>query len=312
MEIYTINYRQKMDNYVLEGVDTMDTKKKHQGLTITLIFLAIAAVGMFIYSNIYLPNFAPKEMVTIYRAVEDIPAHVDLHANMFKPERIEKRYVPDGAVTDLSVLNETKQLSGKLFKGEILFKNRFADELESEGPLIAELLVPTTMPLQHNDTIRIYTQYINEEGKVVVETLFPEKKVISRDALSKNGKSFGEVAEEFAREAVSSSSDGSVIYVRLTDEEVREYQEALNTGNLFVVKVTSEEDTKVSEKTVSERPAKKGDKKQSGEVAFYEVQEGDNLESIANRFMTTPEVLAELNGGNVSLEPGKQIKVPGN
>ncbi|RKO61795.1 LysM peptidoglycan-binding domain-containing protein [Caldibacillus debilis] len=289
----------------------MDSKK-HRGLNITLILLASLSVGMFAYANVYQPNFAPKEKVTVYVAAENIPAHVDLSADMFRSVKVDKDSYINGAVTNLDGVIG-KQLSAKLLKGEILFKGRIAEESESDGPLIAEIRVPTSMPLRHNDTIRIYVQYIEEDGKVTVEELFHEKKVISRDVLA-NSKGLGNMAEQLAKEAVSTSSDGSVIYVRLTDEEVMEYQKALNTGELYVVKVEGEEagETMSSGKTVSERPAKEKDDEKTHSVGYYEVQEGDTVESIAKRFMTTPEVIVELNGGATKFKTGQRIKVPAN
>jgi|HigsolmetaAR206D_1030411.scaffolds.fasta_scaffold00003_68 LysM repeat protein len=292
----------------------MESKKRHRGLNITLILLAGLSVGMFAYANVYQPNFAPKDKVTVYVAAEDIPAHVDLSADMFKAVKMDKDSVIPGAVTNLNgVIGE--QLSGKLLKGEMLFKDRIADKSESDGPLIAEIKVPTTMPLKNNDTIRVYVQYTNADGKVVVEELFHEKKVISRDVLANGGK-FGNMAEQLAKEAVSTSSsnDGNVIYVRMTDKEVRKYQEAVNTGELYVVKVDGEEEdnTPNPEKTVSERPAKAKENGKPHSVGYYEVQKGDTVKSIAKRFMTTPEVIAELNGGSTNFEVGQRIKVPAN
>lgn len=292
----------------------MDSKKKYRRLNTILIVLGILSVLMFAYANVYQPHFAPKERVTVFVAKEDIPAFVDLTQDMFEPVHVEKQSVPKGAITNLNDVLGKHQLSGKLYKGEMLFKNRLADPTDSDGPLIAEIQAPTSIPLKHNDSIRIYVQYINEEGKVVVEELFHEKKVISRNVLQ-NGSSIGDRAEQFAKDAVSASNDGNVIYVRLTDQEVLKYQEAINIGELYIVKIDGEETEADlgSSKTVSDQPAKQQETEESNvEVGYYEVQEGDTVETIANRFSTSPEVIVELNGGSSDFNPGDRIKVPAN
>jgi len=291
----------------------VDSKKKYRRLNTILIVLGILSVLMFAYANVYQPHFAPKEQVTVYVAKEDISAFVDLTRDMFLPVRVDKNSVPKGAVTNINDVVGKHQLSGKLYKGEMLFKNRLAEPADGDGPLIAEIQVPTTIPLRHNDKIRVYVQYVNEEGKVVVEELFHEKRVISRDVLQ-SGASIGDRAEQFAKDAISPASDGNVIYLRLSDEEVLKYQEAINIGELYVVKIDGEESGEglSTKKTVSERPAKQQEEVGKVEIGYYEVQEEDTVETIADRFSTSPEVVAELNGGATDFKPGDRIKVPAN
>lgn len=293
----------------------MDNKKRQRNLNITLIGLATASVGMFTYSNVYLPNFAPEDTVTVYVATQNIPAHVDLETSMFKPVKIsEDSYIP-GSVTNMNQI-KGKQLSGQLEKGELLSSERFAKENESDGPLIAELTIPTTLPLQNNDTIRVYVQYVDGK-KVSVEELFHAKKVIAKDKIAGDTsvvKKASDKVDDATNTAVSNSNDGNVVYVRLTDKEAMKYQEAVNTGTLYAVKVADNEDesTLSSGVAISKHEAKTDKDDRGGSVALYEVKEGDTLTSIAKQFMTTEDKIVSLNNGETHFKVGEKINVPGN
>ena len=288
----------------------MDNKKRQRNLNLILILLATASMGMFAYSNIYFPNFAEENKVTVYVATQEIPAHVDLEEGMFQAVKVsENSYIP-GSITNLSeVLG--KQLNGKLEKGELLFHSRIAEESENDGPLVAELAIPTSIPLKHNDTIRVYVQYV-QNGKVVVDKLFDAKKVIAREKI--NGSSVGEKFENATNQVLAANGDSAVVYVRLTDEEVIEYQKAINTGTLYAVKIDGEEDegSIVEGSQISEYQVKEKQDKNGNTIALYEVKEGDTIQSIAQRFTTTEERIMELNNGKTNFKPGDKIQVPGN
>lgn len=287
-------------------------KKRYRNLNLMLIGFATISVGMFAYSNIYLPNFADKEKVSVYVAKQDIPANVDLEPGMFKEVKVSEDSLIPGSVTDLKQI-EGRQLKGFLESGELLSTTRFSDTNESDGPLIAELLIPTTIPLQHNDTIRVYVQY-KENGKIIVEELFHEKKVIAKDRINADS-SIVQKIDEATSTAVSSSNEGNVVYVRLTDQEAMDYQEAVNTGTLYAVKVTHEEDesTLSSGVQVSKYDAKKEEEtEKGGTTALYEVQKGDTVSTIAKKFTTTEERIIALNDGRTDFKVGEKIKVPGN
>lgn len=288
----------------------MDNKRRQRNLNLTLLGLTAASIGMFTYSNVYLPNFAEKDKVTIYIAKQDIPANVDLEANMFKEEEIDKDSLIPGSVTNLKQV-EGKQLKGHLSRGELLSKYRFSDTVESDGPLIAELLIPTSIPLQHNDMIRVYVQYV-EGGKVIVKELFNKKKVIAKDRINSDS-SIVQKVEDATSTAVSSSSDGNVIFVRLTDKEAMDYQEAVNTGTLYAVKITNEEETTESPKVqVSEYNIKEDVEESNGGIGSYIVKENDTLASIAKKNLTTEERIIALNDGKSEFKVGEEIKVPAN
>lgn len=291
----------------------VDNKKRQRNLNLTLIGLATASIGMFTYSNVYLPNFAPDKTVNVYVAARDIPAHVKLEKEMFKTIKVDEDSYISGSITNLSQI-EGKQLSGKLEQGELLSQERIAVDEQSDGPLIAELSIPTTIPLQNNDTIRVYVQYV-ENGKVSVEELFHAKKVIARNQVGGSDISIGEKVEKAATEAVSASGEGSVVYVRVTDQEAMDYQEAINTGTLYAVKVADVEDeeTLSSGSQTSEHQVKeKQEDKNKGTVALYEVKEGDTLTSIAKDFMTSEDRIVALNDGKTDFKAGDKIQVPGN
>lgn len=293
----------------------MKSKKKQHTLNWILIGLATASVGMFAYSNVYLPKASSEDKVTVYVAKEDIPAKVDLKDGMFKPVKVSKDSYIEGSVTDLKQI-KGKQLTGKLEAGELLSVQRISEEVHSDGPLVAELSVNTAIPLKNNDKIRIYVQYVDEDGKLVVEELFHEKRIVSKESLENNA-SFGQKIEEVANEATRTSNDVNSIFVRLTDKEVVAYQEAVNTGTLYLVKILDEEDQdtlssgqKVSDRKVKTESTETDDS--SGTVALYQVQEGDTLSTIAQRFMTTEDRIVALNDGKTEFKVGDTIQVPGN
>lgn len=292
----------------------MDNKNRQRNLNLTLIGLATASIVMFTYSNIYQPNFAEKELVEVYIAAEDIPADVPLEKDMVMGVKIDKESHIPGTITNVEgVLG--KQLQGSLLKGELLSEGRISDEEKSDGPLIAEIQVPTTIPLKNNDSIRVYVQYKAKDSKVKVQELFHEKKVISRDNI--NDTTLGQKAVEATESAVGNSSDGNVIYVKLTDKEAMDYQEAVTTGTLYVVKIADVEEktTLSSGERVSKHDANeesKEDKDSKNTVANYEVKESDDISSIAKKFMTTEAKIAELNDGRTSFDTGDMVNVPGN
>lgn len=296
-----------------KGDDQVKKQNKQRNLNITLTLLATLSVGMFGYANVYQPNFVEENTVDVYVAKDDIPEKVTMEAGMFEKTQLEESaYIP-GLVTDLNSFVD-KQLTGELKAGEFLFEQRIDTEVHNDGPLIAELLIPTSIPLEHNDKIRVYVQY-PEDGKMTIEELFNEKRVISRDNV-KNGKS--SIVEDTVTAATSTSAnEGNMVYVRLTDKEVIAYQEAVNTGTLYAVKIedTESKETVSSGKAVSERDVIKdeeADNSSSNSVAIYLVEDGDTIEGIAKKFYTTEERIKELNDGKESFSTGDEIHVPGN
>lgn len=291
----------------------MNKDKKKRTLNSTLVGLAALSVGMFSYSNFIAPQIAENNKVTIYVANQDIPANTNLTEDMFKTVSINKNSYVDGSVTNVREF-VGKQLKGKLESGEILSTYRLSDKLSKEGPLIAELRIGTNIPLHNNDVIRVYVQH-NENGKVVVEELFHRKQVISESVLENNFSLSKQTNKFISSTASMDSGDTNRIYVRLTDKEAMKYQEAVNTGTLYVAKIEDEEsDATLSNGIkVSKYDAKENNKEtNNGSVALYEVQQGDTISSIAEKFLTSEKRIASLNNGKTEFEVGEKIQVPGN
>lgn len=296
----------------------MDNKKREKNLTITLLGLAAASIGMFAYSNLYVPNVQDDDKAKVYIAAENIPAHVKLEKEMFKSIQVSKNSVINGSVTNLNQV-VGKQLDGKLEKGELLFSSRIAtkEEEQNDGNLISELLTTTSLPLANNDSIRVYVQYGEKDKNFKVEELFHEKKVVSREKVSDNTVT-DKVSDAANTSFVSTQEDGSdkSIFIRLTDEEALKYQEAENTGSIFVVKIVDPENDKSTNNgsLVSERKANKSDKENDADSALarYSVVKGDDIKTIAKKFMTTPEKIADLNNQKTAFNIGDIIYVPAN
>lgn len=299
----------------------MNLKKNEKRINYTLIGLATSSILMFGYTNIYVPNFSTKEVVNIYVANEEIPANVELTTDMFKAISIDKTSYIQGTVTNINEI-VGHSLSGKLEAGEVLFSQRISDEIDSDGNLIAELIVPTTIPLSQNDKIRVYVQRI-EGSKVTITELFHSKNVISRDNVAKN--TLSNTVNTMVSATEVSSQNSSTIYVRLTEDEVVKYQEAVNTGTLYVVKVDADEseselsttqevenNEETENYTSTHKVVEQPNTQSTTGLATYVVQDGESMSTIAEKFHTTEDKLQSINNGKTELTVGETVNVPSN
>lgn len=289
----------------------MKYKHNQQNLNIVLLLLVALSVLMFTYSNFIAPKLEKKSVVNVYVAKENIPTGVELQADMFTPIKVEKDSYIEGSVTRIQDV-VGKSLKGQLKAGELLSTYRIQEgKVDGDGPLVAELKISSSLPLSDHDLIRVYVQR-KVGGKNVVEELFHEKRVLSKATL-KAKFSLTEQTNKVITGSTDPSDNGiPSIYVRVTDKEALEYLQAVNSGKLYIVKILDEEDKEsVSNgKSVSTYPANIEDEENT--TALYEVQEGETISDIADKFKTTEEKIAELNDGKTKFSVGQAIQVPGN
>ena len=272
--------------------------------------LTVLSVGLFGYQNIYVPNFEMEKEAIVYVARDDIPAYTEVDATMFQGVSITERSVVPGSVTNIASV-DGKKLSGTLKKGELLSTARLTDDAVMEGELLTEVKIESNLPLKDNDNIRIFKKYQGEGGKFIVEELFDSKKVFTKNTV------FGVVEES----ASQSQGDGMKFYLKLDQEEVLKYEEAISTGQIIAVKIIgdeavqatkgqteSETETSGQTKLVSDKePIQTEDNR--GTVQ-YTVKEGEDLSGIAETFFTSESKLREMNDGITDVEAGDKILVP--
>lgn len=292
-------------------------KKKMSVQGKILAGLTVATVAMFSYQNIYVPNVILDKEKLVYVARDDIPAYTKVNSNMFKPVPVSERSVVKGSVTDINSVNG-KQLSGSLKAGELIFETRLTSDEIPEGELLTEVKIESKLPLKDNDNIRIYVKSKDTGNLFTVEELFKSKKVYTKNTI------FG-IADDGSQQ---SAETGMEFFLKLTQQEVLKYEEAVSTGTIVAVKVlddeevsknvTSTTDTNVDSdidgdieadtKLVSDKQPIE-DEESRGTVE-YTVKDGETMKDIAEKFVTSENEISEMNDGISEVEAGDKVLVP--
>lgn len=282
-------------------------KKKMSGQGKILAGLSVATIGLFSYQNIYVPNVVLDKEVLVYVARADIPAYTEVTSAMFQAVPVAERSVVSGSVTDIGSI-EGQQLSGSLKAGEMLFQTRLTTDGIPEGELLTEVKIESKLPLKDNDNIRIYVKSTGKANVFTIEELFTSKKVYTKTTV------FG-LTEDGTQQ---SSSDGMEFFLKLNQQEVLKYEEAVSTGEIVAVKVLEDKEvmksavfatknnnqTKlVSEKQLIATEVERG-------TIEYTVKEGETMEDVAEKFVTTENQISEMNEGIGSVQEGDKILVP--
>lgn len=268
--------------------------------------LTVLSLGLFGYQNIYVPNFVLEKEKVVYVAKDDIPAYSTVDYTMFEGRSISERSVIPGSVTDLNSVTG-KKLSGTLKKGELLSSSRLTDDSIEQGALLTEVKIESNLPLKDNDNIRIFVKYQDNGNRFAVEELFKSKKVYTKNSV------FGTVEEATGQQ----QGDGMKFYLKLDQDEVLKYEEAISTGQVIAVKILDDDEIKTKKaeennqsqtKIVSDKqPVKSQDER--GTVQ-YTVKDGETLSDVAEKFVTTEAKIRELNDGKSSIQKGDKILVP--
>jgi hypothetical protein len=290
-------------------------KKKMSTQGKILAGLSVATVAMFSYQNIYVPNVVLDKEELVYVARDDIPAYTKVTASMFQAVPQAERSVISGSVTDINSV-EGKQLSGSLKAGEQLFETRLTTDEVPEGELLTEVKIESKLPLKDNDNIRIYVKSKDKGNLFTVEELFKSKKVYTKNTV------FG-IAEDGSQQ---SSNSGMEFFLKLTQQEVLKYEEAVSTGQIVAVKVLEDEevsknvtsatdtnvevdgDIEADTKLVSDKQPIE-DEESRGTVE-YTVKDGETMTDIAEKFVTSENEISEMNDGISEVEAGDKVLVP--
>jgi len=268
--------------------------------------LTVLSIGLFGYQNIYVPNFVLEKEKVVYVAKDDIPAYSTVDYTMFEGRSISERSVIPGSVTDLNSVTG-KKLSGTLKIGELLSSSRLTDDTIEQGALLTEVKIESNLPLKDNDNIRIFVKYQDEGNRFAVEGLFKSKKVYTKNTV------FGTVEET----AGQTQGDGMKFYLKLDQDEVLKYEEAISTGQVIAVKILDDSELKAKKiKSDSDTQTKIISDKQPVQsqddrgTVQYTVKDGETLSDVADKFVTTESKIRELNDGKSSVQSGDKILVP--
>ncbi|WP_442637642.1 SAF domain-containing protein [Rossellomorea marisflavi] len=279
-------------------------KMSTQGKWLTGIMLFAGAT--FGYQNIYAPNVVMKEEGLVYVARADIPAYTEVDASMFQAVPVQKHSILKGSVTDIAQV-QGKQLSGSLKSGEQLFSTRLTTDEVPEGELLTEVKIESKLPVKDNDNIRIFVKSKEKGNLFVVEELFKSKKVYTKSTI------FG-IPEDGSQQP--QSSKGMEFFLKLSQDEVLKYEEAVSTGEIVAVKILGDEEVSKNvrasksgdTKLVSEKQPKV-DESSRGSVE-YTVKDGESMKDIADKFVTSEDKISELNDGKTDVKAGDKILVP--
>lgn len=269
--------------------------------------LTLVTVGLFSYQNIYVPNVVLDKEVLVYVAKSDIPAYTEIDDKMFQAVPIAERSLLSGSVTDISSVIG-KQLSGSLKKDEMLFETRLTMDEVPEGELLTEVKITSRLPLEDNDNIRVFVKFQGDGNRFTVKELFTSKKVFTKDTIMG-------IPEDGSQQ--TESGTGMEFYLKLDQNEVLQYEEAVSTGTIVAVKLIDDDEVSksvepdgsdVQTELVSDRqPVEETAKRGSVE---YTVKEGETMKTVADKFVTTENKISELNAGKGELEAGDKILVP--
>lgn len=267
--------------------------KKTKPILILIFVLTFLSVSMFVYQNFILPKHQKEQMLPIYIANKDIPPYSEVKKEDFDEVYADRKWILSTAITDF---NKTtgKKLKGGLLKGELLTEVRLTDKNINENEIFITEIVPDYyVKAKEGDIVKVYVSLIDRNtDKVTVKLLFDNKKVLSINDNDKNNK----------------------IYLKLTEDEVRNYYTAKEVGKIIVVKKDVLDITKSkSDKNFNANTDAKKVKMRNGEeiaVLAYEVKAGDTLDSLALKFKTSKDTIIELNNGKTSFQKGEMILVP--
>lgn len=211
-----------------QGGEPVINQSRYRMFLMVSSILATLSVAMFIYQHFFYEESRLKEMSTIYVIASPIDAHDNIEPGDLKEVKIPKQAVVQGMITDLASLKEVPHYAKhSLTKGEILVDSHLTTEnLNNEGTLLVPLTGNYVSEILPGDMVSFYTispvQVENSAPQYTVAKLFQSKKVYSNGRLN----------------TVDAVVDGeaSQFYIKVTEEEMNAYYQALKTSEIIVAK----------------------------------------------------------------------------
>lgn len=287
-------------------------ESKSSKLMRTSVMLTGITVSLFLYQNVIYPTWIEKDgMATVYTAKKDIKIGTKLDAGLFETNEISANNVLKGMITDVKDIKD-KYLVAGLMEGEVLFDARVSPEKVDASQIY-------TIPFESKymsqvvpgDFIAVYVKMEVENEGTVIRELFAKKEIVE-------GKASG-----------SDDSEGVVaVCIRVSEEEMKKYYLAQTKGDIIGVKIDSQDPIGEMAKPFDENEQtvdSKGDsnnnstspeidrealEEEDAGIMEYEVQEGDDLKSLALKFKTSESKIKSLNNNKEEFEEGDKILVP--
>lgn len=191
--------------------------------------LATLSVAMFIYQHFFYEERRLKDLVSVYIVASPVDAHEVITPGDLKELKIPQQALIDGMVTNLSTLNEIPHYTlHSLKKGEILVESQLTTEnLHNEGTLLVPLTGNYVSEITAGDMVSFYTlapDIIEDNGhQYSVSKLFSAKKVYANGRLD-------------VVDAIVEGGESSQYYIKVTEEEMNAYYQALKTSEIIVAK----------------------------------------------------------------------------
>ena len=274
--------------------------KEHNKTMRGIIALTGVTGTMFLYQNIIYPRLVTeKNLAVVYTASEDIDAGTKINEKMFNAHTISSSSVLPGMITDISKY-KGYHLKGSLIKGEAVFQDRLQkQDVDTSQVYKIEVSSPYLSDVQAGDFIALYIKMnVDNYGTTIME-LFPKKEILNPD--------------------YSFANDGTQrLYISASEEEMKKYYIAQTKGEIIAVKITALDEFKGELKSFEIDSSSAEDSSQVIEeeeddnrgIIEYEIQDGDDLESLAVRFKTSTNKIKRLNNNKIDFEVGERIYVP--
>lgn len=267
-----------------------------------IIGFLVLAIGLFAYQNFVMPAQQQAQRAVVYVANQDLADNTTIdqtNTAQFKAIQVSEESVVPGSVTNLNQVHG-KVIEGGLLEGELLSSKRLVDKETEEGDLYAKVEPDFPVDIRDGENIAVYVRYYDDaERRDKVDLIFDQKQVHSSSRVT----------------SLIEGDSAQGYYLRLTQEELRQYYLAKNKGAIIVAKIAPNagDITEVLQTLEPSDEAKEETKEESttADRASYEVGEGETYESIAHDNELSVSDLKAANPELNEVTAGINIVIPG-
>lgn len=276
----------------------MNRNQKNNILMIVgFLFLAM---GLFAYQNFVMPAQKQAQRAIVYVANQDLADNTVIdqaNKEQFKAVQVSEESVVPGSVTNIKQVHG-KVIEGGLLEGELLTGKRLVDESSEDGELYAKIEPDFPVDIRDGENVAVFVRHYDDaDRKERVDVIFEQKQVHSSSRVT----------------SIIEGESSQGYYLRLTEEELKDYYLAKNKGAIIVAKIAPNAGDITDVLQTIEQAEEEAAVESTVEVdgASYEVGEGETYESIAHDNEVSVADLKEANPELNQVRPGTKIVIPG-